>query len=199
MGSVSLSLHFGVSLQYSIFHSSSFWQLSSCVTDFPPDSPSHIGPVDLVAAPRVPRSCLSPAGLNSNVVKCLSAFRMSLGAGCLYFASIWRSLVRKGHRERGTTLARERDRPPELLSQHRDDLQPKGLCVAEVEVRGEANPSITHTQGDVPVFGPQRDVDISGLTVGKGIFQGVGEELIQDEAAGDGGIDVEGQLGEVGV
>ena len=119
--------------------------------------------------------------------------------GGMWFSSSRPSIVWKGHRERGAGLARERDRPPELLSQHRDDLQPKGLCVAEIDVRGEANPGITHTQGDVPALGPQRDVDVTGATVGKGVFQGVGEEFIQDEAAGDGGIDIEGQLVEVGV
>jgi hypothetical protein len=75
--------------------------------------------------------------------------------GWLGFASSWRSLIWKGHREGCTTLACQRDRPPELLGQHRDDLQPKGLCMAEIEVRWETDPGIAHLQGDVPVFGPE--------------------------------------------
>jgi hypothetical protein len=124
---------------------------------------------------------------------------MSIRVGGVGFLSSLPSVVWKGHCERGAKLARERDRPPQLLCQHRDDLQSEGLRVAEIEVRGEAHPGIAHTQGHVPDFGPEHDVDVPGATIRKGIFQRVREEFVQDEPARYSGIEIEDQLVELGV
>jgi hypothetical protein len=124
---------------------------------------------------------------------------MSIRVGGVRFLSNLPSVIWKGHCERGAKLARERNRPPQLLSQHRDDLQAEGLRVAEIEVRGEAHPGITHTQGHMPDFGPEHDVDVPGAAIRKGILQRVREEFVQDEPARYGGIEIEDQLVALGV
>jgi hypothetical protein len=66
--------------------------------------------------------------------------------------------------------------------------------LAKIKVSGEADAGVAHTQGHLPSVSPEPDGDITGVTIGKGVFQGVGEELVEDEAAGNGGIDIENQL-----
>jgi hypothetical protein len=44
--------------------------------------------------------------------------------------------------------------PPQLLSHHADELEPKGLRVPEIEAFGETDAGVMHTQGDVFAFGP---------------------------------------------
>ena len=71
--------------------------------------------------------------------------------------------------------------------------------MAEIKVHGEADSGIAHAQGPMTGLGPEHDMDVAGATIRKGVFQGVGKEFIQDEAARDGGIDIKGQLVELGV
>jgi hypothetical protein len=71
--------------------------------------------------------------------------------------------------------------------------------MAKIEICGEADAGITHTQGHLPSLSPEPNVDVTGMTIGKGIFEGVGEELVDDEAAGNSRIDIENQFIEVGM
>jgi hypothetical protein len=122
-------------------------------------------------------------GFSRELGKFLRAARMTIGMGSMSFSNM-PSIVGKGYRERGAGLACKRKRPPELLGQHGDELQPEGFRVAEIEVRREANPGIAHTQDDLPALGSKCDVDVTRATVGEGVFQGIGEEFIENEAAG---------------
>src|SRR5262247_2078711 len=45
--------------------------------------------------------------------------------------------------KRGATPTRERQRPPQLLGHHADELQPEGLCVAKIEAFGDTEALFT--------------------------------------------------------
>jgi hypothetical protein len=59
--------------------------------------------------------------------------------------------------KRGATPTRERQRSPQLLGHHAEELHPEGLCVAKIEAFGEADTGVTYTQSDQFGCGPQRD------------------------------------------
>jgi hypothetical protein len=60
--------------------------------------------------------------------------------------------------KRGAALARERQRSPQLLGHHTDELQAEGLRVAETEAVGETDACVTYPQSIVVGCGPQREV-----------------------------------------
>jgi hypothetical protein len=62
--------------------------------------------------------------------------------------------------------------------------------VTEIEIIGEADAVVGKSQCDLPIFGvSQHNLNLAGLPIGEGVFEGIGNQFIQDRTGLSRGSD----------
>jgi len=77
----------------------------------------------------------------------------------------------------------------ELPGEFRDQLQPEVRGVVHDHVHGKAGAVVLHHQHGPPVLGGERYAQHAVSPVGEGVLEGVGDQLVQQQAAGHGAVD----------
>ena len=78
-------------------------------------------------------------------------------------------------------------RAAQLLGQQANQLQTKGIRVAEVHVRWEANAGVADGHDHLSIGdGSQCNADLSALVAWKGVFQAIRQQFIDNQATGNG-------------
>src|ERR1044071_1411844 len=80
------------------------------------------------------------------------------------------------------TGALERNRPIELLGEHNNELEAQSFGMAEVEAGREPDPGIMHHQPRLlRCDAAQLYVNDAGVARRKGVLEGIGQQLIENE------------------
>src|SRR5512138_932782 len=99
---------------------------------------------------------------------------------------------RKADREGGARRARDRHRRPEPLGEDVHDAQPQRLRALQIQVRGQPAPVVADLQLDrLPArLEPDQHFGVV-LTAREGVLDGVGDQLVDDQAGVDRAVHVE--------
>src|SRR5262245_18491962 len=92
--------------------------------------------------------------------------------------------------EPGTGLALDFHGPAKLINERGDEPQPEGWRLSDVQIFRDANPVVSdgHSHGMLLRIRNKIDRDFSFPMIGKSVFDAIGDKLVDDQAARDGGV-----------